>query len=171
MGRSAKSISYYYYQCAPDESKRLTICVRFRGAAPNRNSIGGALLDSLPIVLSLNDERIKATNIPDIQKQLCADLYASPQSGEDIDSEIRSLSVYLGELGCGYLSKIKDFSPVAGNHVAALMTDGLIYLNLSGGEIDPSGVGLGHFGILKLRPSGCRWGEHLLLRPAAPSVE
>ena len=50
----------------------------------------------------------------------------------------------------GYLSKIPGIVSGSGETAAALIFDGLIYLNLNGEPIDPSAVELASFGVVKL---------------------
>ena len=148
-GEWIKSISDYY-QRTPAETKRILLCVLFKGPAAPRNSFGEVRLDSRPIVLSLAAECNKATNRLSSKKQLFSEIYAPCQSGDIIDAKLRAFIIYLGELECGYLSMISEFLDGAGNLAAALIFDGLIYLNLHGEPTDPSVVALDAFGVVIL---------------------
>ena len=101
-------------------------------------------------MLSLAAECNKAMSLVLSEKQLFANIYASCQSEADIEAIIRAFIIYLRELECGYLSEISDFVSGAWNLAAALIFDGLIYLNLSGKPIGPAVVELDPFGVVKL---------------------
>ena len=122
----------------------------FLEGRPPRNSVGDVRLDSLPMVLSLASECNKAMNLLQPNTQLFANMYASCQSEADIDAQLREFIIYPGELECGYLPKISDFAYGAGGRVAALIFDGLIYLNLDGKAIGPAVVEIDPFWVVQL---------------------